>query len=93
MGLLMRSPERRDERRLHADLPADLHVERVRRARDAAGRLKWFVEHNPISYLASASRGLMDGNVDSHDVTVVLVTAVVLTAVFAPITGRLYRRG
>lgn len=55
--------------------------------------LEWFVNHNPISYLASASRGLMAGDVDPTDVTVVLVTALVLTVVFAPITARLYRRG
>jgi ABC-2 type transport system permease protein len=55
--------------------------------------LEWFVDHNPISYLSDCCRGLMDGTVDGTDLTVVLVTAVVIVAVFAPITVRLYNRG
>jgi len=55
--------------------------------------LKAFVDANPISHLATASRGLMEGTVDGGDILVVLATAVLLTAVFAPLTVRLYRRG
>jgi ABC-2 type transport system permease protein len=55
--------------------------------------LEAFVDVNPISILATASRGLMAGNADSGDIAVVLATAAVLTAVFAPLTTRLYRRG
>ncbi len=55
--------------------------------------LKAFVDVNPISILATASRGLMEGNADGGDVAVVLVVAVALTAVFAPLTTHLYRRG
>ena len=54
--------------------------------------LRAFVDVNPISLLATASRGLMDGTADSGDVTVVLLVAVGLTAVFAPLTTLLYRR-
>ena len=36
------------------------------------GWLEWFVGVNPISYLATATRGLMQGNVDGSDVAVVL---------------------
>ena len=54
--------------------------------------LKAFVEVNPISLLATASRGLMDGTVQVGQVVVVLVVAAVLTAVFAPLTTLLYRR-
>ena len=53
--------------------------------------LEAFVNVNPISILADASRGLMEGNVDGSDIAVVLATAVVLTAIFMPITTRLYR--
>ena len=56
------------------------------------GALQAFVEVNPISVLATASRGLMEGNSDSSDVALVLAVAVALTAVFAPLTTRLYRR-
>jgi ABC-2 type transport system permease protein len=55
------------------------------------GPLEAFVEVNPISILATASRGLMEGNVQSADIAVVLGTAVLLTAVFAPLTTHLYR--
>ncbi len=54
--------------------------------------LKAFVDVNPISILADASRGLMAGNAAGSDVLIVLAVAAGLTAVFAPITTRLYRR-
>jgi ABC-2 type transport system permease protein len=57
------------------------------------GWLEAFVEVNPISILATASRGLMEGNVAASDIGVVLAVAAGLTLVFAPITTRLYRRG
>ena len=53
--------------------------------------LEAFVNVNPISILADASRGLMSGNVDAAHVGVVLATAAALTAVFAPLTTHLYR--
>jgi ABC-2 type transport system permease protein len=53
--------------------------------------LETFVEVNPISILATASRGLMNGTAEAGDIAVVLATAAVLTAVFAPLTTRLYR--
>ena len=55
--------------------------------------LEAFVNVNPFSILADCSRGLMEGNVDGSDVAIVLGTAVALTAIFAPLTTRLYRRG
>ncbi len=57
------------------------------------GPLEAFVNVNPISILASASRGLMEGDVNSSDIAIVLAVAAALTAVFAPLTTRLYRRG
>jgi daunorubicin/doxorubicin transport system permease protein len=55
--------------------------------------LEAFVNVNPISILADASRGLMEGNADAGDIGISLATAAALTAVFAPLTTRLYRRG
>jgi len=55
--------------------------------------LEAFVDVNPISVLATASRGLMEGNAKAGDIAIVLATAAALTAVFAPLTTRLYRRG
>jgi ABC-2 type transport system permease protein len=51
-----------------------------------------FVDVNPISILATASRGLMEGNADGGDIVIVLAVAAGLTAVFAPLTTRLYRK-
>ncbi len=55
------------------------------------GPLEAFVKVNPISILADVSRGLMEGNADGTDILIVLGTAALLTAVFAPLTVRLYR--
>ena len=52
--------------------------------------LEAFVNVNPISILATASRGLMEGSASGGDIAIVLATAAVLTAVFAPLTTRLY---
>jgi ABC-2 type transport system permease protein len=56
------------------------------------GPLKAFVDVNPISVLASASRGLMRGDASGGDIGIVLAVAVALTAVFGPLTSHLYRR-
>jgi ABC-2 type transport system permease protein len=53
--------------------------------------LEAFVNVNPISILADCSRDLMSGSVDWGDIAIVLGTAALLTAVFAPLTTRLYR--
>jgi ABC-2 type transport system permease protein len=55
--------------------------------------LEAFVNVNPISILADASRGLMDGNAAAGDIAIVLAVAAGLTAIFMPLTTRLYRRG
>ncbi len=54
--------------------------------------LEAFVNVNPISILATASRGLMEGNAEGGDVLIVIAVAAGLTAVFAPLTTRLYRK-
>ncbi len=57
------------------------------------GPLEAFVNVNPISILVNGSRGLMAGQVDASDILVSLAVAAGLTAVFAPLTTRLYRKG
>ncbi len=54
--------------------------------------LRGFVDVNPVSLLATASRGLMEGDAEAGQVAVVLAVAAGLTAVFAPLTAVLYRR-
>jgi ABC-2 type transport system permease protein len=53
--------------------------------------LEWFVNVNPISILATASRELMDGQAAGSEVAISLAVAAALTAVFMPLTTRLYR--
>jgi ABC-2 type transport system permease protein len=52
--------------------------------------LEAFVNINPVSILADASRGLMQGGAEAGDIFISLAVAAGLTAVFAPITARLY---
>jgi len=54
--------------------------------------LEAFVNANPISVLVTACRGLMMTSAETSDILIVVGVAVGLTAIFAPITTRLYRR-
>ena len=53
--------------------------------------LEWFVNVNPISILADASRGLMEGGAQGSDIAISLAVAAALTLIFAPLTTHLYR--
>ncbi len=54
--------------------------------------LKAFVDVNPITHLVDATRSLMAGDADGGAILVTLAVAAALTAVFAPLTARLYGR-
>lgn len=54
------------------------------------GWLATAVGYNPVSHLATASRGLMHGVPAGGDVVYVLVASAVLVAIFAPLSMRLY---
>lgn len=49
------------------------------------------VDANPITVLVTAERALMAGETPGQEIVIVLASAAVLTAVFAPIAARLYR--
>jgi len=55
------------------------------------GWMQAVVEVNPITHLATAVRGLMHGSVPAGEIGWVLVSSVLLVAVFGPITMVLYR--
>lgn len=55
------------------------------------GWLQAFVGANPISHLVTAVRGLMDGTATTWEIGLVLVEALVMLAVFGPLTMRVYR--
>jgi ABC-2 type transport system permease protein len=57
------------------------------------GWVQAFVNHNPVTHLTSAARGLMHGTTGYWDeVGWVLLWSAALVAVFAPLTMRLYGR-
>jgi ABC-2 type transport system permease protein len=56
------------------------------------GWLRAFVEVNPISLMATAIRGLMNGEAMFGDIALALIAPVVLTALLAPTILWLYRR-
>ena len=56
------------------------------------GWLQTVVGHNPVTFLATASRKLMHGEPAGSDVIRVLVTSAVMVAIAAPIAMRLYRK-
>jgi ABC-2 type transport system permease protein len=93
LGLIMRSPNAVMNTGFMAIFPLTFLSNVFVDPETLPDGLEDFVDVNPISILATASRGLMEGNVDGGDIAVVLATAAVLTAIFAPLTTRLYRRG
>lgn len=56
------------------------------------GWLQTVVDHNPISKLTSAVRGLMAGDVATSDLIWVFAASAVLILIFAPLTMRAYAR-
>jgi daunorubicin/doxorubicin transport system permease protein len=56
------------------------------------GWLQTVVGHNPVTYLAGASRKLMHGEPATHDVVRVLASSAVILLVAVPIAIRLYRK-
>jgi ABC-2 type transport system permease protein len=92
LGLLMRSPNAVMNAGFMAIFPLTFLSNVFVDPDTLPSALEAFVNANPISILATASRGLMEGNADVADIGIVLGTAALLTAVFAPLTTRLYGR-
>ena len=91
LGLLLRSPNAVMNAGFMAIFPITFLSNVFVEPETLPSALEAFVDVNPVSILATASRGLMAGNADGSDIAISLATAAVLTAVFAPITTRLYR--
>jgi ABC-2 type transport system permease protein len=91
LGLLLRSPNAVMNAGFMGIFPLTFLSNVFVEPETLPGALEAFVDVNPISILATASRGLMEGNAELSDIAIVLGTAAVLTAVFAPLTTRLYR--
>lgn len=54
--------------------------------------LQWFVKMNPISHLVTAVRDLTNSGTMGWDLTISLIGAAVIVAIFAPITVRAYMK-
>ncbi len=91
VGLLMRTPSAVMNGGFMALFPLTFLSTAFVSPRTLPGWLEAFVSVNPISHVVTASRGLMEGAASAGQIGLVLVTAVVLTAVFAPLTTYLYR--
>jgi ABC-2 type transport system permease protein len=92
LGLLMRSPNAVMNAGFMGIFPLTFLSNVFVDPETLPSALEAFVNLNPISILATASRGLMEGSADAGDIAIVLGTAAALTAVFAPLTTRLYSR-
>jgi ABC-2 type transport system permease protein len=91
IGLLMRSPNAVMNAGFMGIFPLTFLSNVFVEPETLPAALEAFVNVNPISILADASRGLMEGDLDAGDLGVVLGTAALLTAVFMPLTTHLYR--
>jgi ABC-2 type transport system permease protein len=93
IGLIMRSPSAVMNTGFMAMFPLTFLSNVFVRPATLPPALKAFVDANPISILATTSRGLMGGAADAGNIAIVLAVAIALTLVFAPLTTRLYRKG
>jgi len=91
VGLLMRSPNAVMNTGFMALFPLLFISNAFVPPETLPSAIEAFVDVNPFSHLVTAARGLMDGNAEMGDIFLVLGEAAVLTAVFAPLTMRLYR--
>ena len=91
VGLVMRSPNAVMNTGFMALFPLTFLSNTFVDPKTLPSVLEAVVNANPISFLVTASRGLMHGTAEAGDIATVLITAAVLTAVFAPLTVRLYR--
>ncbi len=91
VGLLMRSPSAVMNTGFMAIFPLTFLSNVFVEPETLPSALEAFVNVNPISILADAARGLMEGDAQAGDIMISLGTAAALTAIFAPLTTRLYR--
>ncbi len=91
LGLIMRTPESLMAVSMMILFPLTFVSNIFVDPETMPGWLQRVVDVNPISHLVTATRGLMAGESSASDVAWVLVACVALVAVFAPVTGYIYR--
>jgi ABC-2 type transport system permease protein len=92
VGLLLRSPNAVMNGGFMALFPLTFLSNVFVEPETLPSALEAFVDVNPISILVTAARGLTEGNADAGDIMIVLGVAALLTAIFAPLTTRLYAK-
>lgn len=90
LGLIMRTPEAMMNVGFSAIFPITFLSSAFVDPETLPSVLKTFVVNNPVSHLIEACRGLMDGSGVGGHLFWVLLTTLILTAIFAPLTARLY---
>jgi ABC-2 type transport system permease protein len=90
LGLIMRSPNAVLYTAWLAVFPATFLTNAFVDPKTLPSGLKAVVEHNPVTNLFGACRALMDGTPVGSDAAIALITAAAVTAIFAPLTSRLY---
>jgi ABC-2 type transport system permease protein len=92
MGVLMRSPNAVMNAGFMSIFPLTFLSNVYVNPNTLPAGVEAFVNVNPISNLVSACRGLLAGDFPADDIVISLAVAAGLTAVFLPLTTRLYRR-
>jgi ABC-2 type transport system permease protein len=90
MGLLVRSPNAAMNAGFMSIFPLTFLSNVFVKSETLPSVLEAIVNANPVSILADASRGLMEGSAAGSDIAISLAVAAALTAIFAPLTTRLY---
>jgi ABC-2 type transport system permease protein len=92
LGLLLRTPQAMMSAATVVLFPLALASNVFVAPHTMPGWLQAFVAVNPVSHLVTAERTLMAGDPAAGPITWVLLTSIVLAAVFAPVTAWLYGR-
>jgi ABC-2 type transport system permease protein len=91
VGLLMRTPNAVMNAGFMALFPITFVSNAFVEPETLPSWLQTAVDVNPMSHLVTGARGFMDGTVTASEIGIVLASAAALTAIFAPLTVRLYR--
>lgn len=92
LGLLVRTESTLNTASMAVLMPAMLVSDVFVPVDTMPGWLQGLASVNPISPLATAARGLMDGTPPTAEILIVLTVSAVLVAVFGPLTMIRYRR-
>jgi ABC-2 type transport system permease protein len=91
LGLVLRTPSAISAVSFLVQFPLTFASNVFVDPRTMPGWLRTFVGVNPVSLLVDAVRGLMRGTAEPEQIGGVLLATILLTAIFGPLTMRLYR--